>query len=212
MTDAQVPRRRRPLVWTLAVLALVTVLVGGAVAWTRYTADNSGAVARTGNGQPGMNVKPGLDLYPVNRRVAAPALEGTTLDGKPFALTDLSGKTVVINVWGSWCGPCRAETPDLVRLANENGDRGVRFLGINTRDNPAAAKAFVRNFKVPYPSIEDPRGQVLLAFRGVIPTSVVPSTIVIDPQGRIAARIIGPVTYTTLNGILDDELATGGSR
>ena len=196
----------------LAVLALVAAVAWSAIGWNRYTAGNGGAVTRTGNGQPGLNVQPGLDLYPVDQRVPAPALEGTTLDGEPFALSNLSGKTVVVNVWGSWCAPCRAETPDLVRLANESADRGVRFVGIDTRDNPAAAKAFVRSFKVPYPSIEDPHGQVLLSFRGVVPTSVVPSTIVIDRRGMIAARIIGPVSYTTLKGILDDELAAGGQR
>lgn len=196
----------------LAVLALVAAVAWSAIGWNRYTAGNGVAVTRTGNGQPGLNVQPGLDLYPVDQRVPAPALEGTTLDGEPFALSNLSGKTVVVNVWGSWCAPCRAETPDLVRLANESADRGVRFVGIDTRDNPAAAKAFVRSFKVPYPSIEDPHGQVLLSFRGVVPTSVVPSTIVIDRRGMIAARIIGPVSYTTLKGILDDELAAGGQR
>ena len=159
-----------------------------------------------------MPPEPGLDLYPVNQRVQAPALKGTTLDGEPCALSSLSGKTVVVNVWGSWCAPCRAETSDLVRLANENADRGVRFVGIDTRDNPAAAKAFVRSFQVPYPSIDDPHGAVLLSFRGVVPTSVVPSTVVIDRQGRIAARIIGPVTYPTLKGILDDELAADGAQ
>ena len=89
---------------------------------------------------------------------------------------------MVINVWGSWCAPCRVETPDLVRLANETADQGVQFVGINTRDNRAAAKAFVRSFGVPYPSLQDPDGQVLLDFQGVVPTSVVPSTVVIDRQ------------------------------
>ena len=212
MTDTRTPRRRKPLAWTLAVLALIAVVAWGTVGWTRYTAGNGDAVTRTGNGQPGLNIKPGLDLYPVSERVQAPTLEGTTLDGEPFGPSNLSGKTVVVNVWGSWCGPCRAETPDLVRLANENADRGVRFVGIDTRDNPAAAKAFVRSFRVPYPSIDDPHGAVLLSFRGVVPTSVVPSTVVIDRRGRIAARIIGPVNYLTLSGILDDELAADGGR
>ena len=155
-------------------------------------------------------IKPGLDRYPPGERVNAPTLEGTTLDGEPFALSDLAGNIVVINVWGSWCAPCRAETPDLVRLAKENASRGVRFVGINTRDNPAAAKAFVRSFKVPYPSVEDAEGQLLLSFRNTIPTSVVPTTVVIDRQGQIAARIIGPVTYNTLKGLLEDEIAAGG--
>jgi thiol-disulfide isomerase/thioredoxin len=122
----------------------------------------------------------------------------------------LAGNIVVINVWGSWCAPCRAETPDLVRLANEKASRGVRFVGINTRDNPDAAKAFVRSFHVPYASVEDSDGQLLLNFRDTIPTTVVPTSVVIDRQGQVAARIIGPVTYHTLKGLLDDELAAGG--
>lgn len=119
---------------------------------------------------------------------------------------------MVINVWGSWCGPCRAEAPDLVRLANQNADRGVRFVGVNTRDNPAAAQAFVRSFAVPYPSIRDDNGQVLLAYRGLIPTSVVPTTVVVDRDGKVAARVLGRVTYSTLQGILDDEVAASQGR
>ena len=99
-----------------------------------------------------------------------------------------------------------------MRLANEDANRGVRFVGINTRDNPDAAKAFVRSFKVPYPSVRDNNGEVLLSFRETIPTTVVPTTVVIDRDGKVAARVIGPVSYTTLKGLLDDELAGGGSR
>ena len=179
--------------------------------WSPWTsADNSTTTAA--GAQPGLHTKPGLDLYPPDKRVPAPKLEGTTLDDKPFALPDLAGNIVVINVWGSWCAPCRAETPDLVRLANEDADRGVRFVGINTRDNADAARAFVRNYKVPYPSVRDNNGEVLLAFRDTIPTTVVPTTVVIDRRGRVAARVIGPVTYTTLKGLLDDEIAAGGAN
>ena len=212
MSNTRTLRQWKPPLVALAALALVAAVVWSAIGWNRGTASNRGAVTRTDNGQPGLNIQPGFDLYPVSERVPAPTLEGTTLDGEPFGPSNLSGKTVVVNVWGSWCGPCRAETPDLVRLANENADRGVRFVGIDTRDNPAAAKAFVRSFRVPYPSIDDPHGAVLLSFRGVVPTSVVPSTVVIDRRGRIAARIIGPVNYLTLSGILDDELAADGGR
>jgi thiol-disulfide isomerase/thioredoxin len=205
MNAVQLVRRLRPFVWALAALALIGILVWRAGAWTPSPEGASEERVSAVD-----TIKPGLDRYPPDERVKAPTLEGTTLDGEPFALSDLAGNIVVINVWGSWCAPCRAETPDLVRLAKENAGRGVRFVGINTRDNPAAAKAFVRSFNVPYPSVEDAEGQLLLAFRDTIPTSVVPTTVVLDRQGQIAARIIGPVTYNTLKGLLDDELAAGG--
>ena len=156
------------------------------------------------------SVEAGMDVYPRGERDPAPELEGTTLDGDGFALSDWAGEVVVINVWGSWCVPCRTETPELVRLANEFADRGVRFLGINIRDNPAAARSFEARFEVPYPSLEDPNDQLLLNFRDVIPTSVVPSTVVIDRRGDVAARIIGPVTYPTMKDLLADEAAEGG--
>lgn len=208
MNTVQVARRLRPFVWGLSALALVAMVLW----WSPWTsADNNGAPAS--GAQPGLNTEPGLDLYPPGKRVPAPKLEGTTLDGESFSLSNLAGNIVVINVWGSWCAPCRSETPDLVRLANEDASRGVRFVGINTRDNPDAAKAFVRSFKVPYPSVKDDNGEVLLAFRDTIPTTVVPTTVVIDRQGRVAARVIGPVTYNTLEGLLNDELAASeGTR
>ena len=209
MNAVHLARRLRPFVWALSALALVAMAVWW---WSPWTDADRGGAATASNAQPALNTKPGLDLYPPEKRLPAPKLVGTTLDDKPFSLTDLAGDVVVINVWGSWCAPCRAETPDLVRLANEDADRGVRFVGINTRDNPDAAKAFVRSFNVPYPSVRDDNGEVLLSFRDTIPTTVVPTTVVIDRDGKVAARVIGPVTYTTLKGLLDDELAGGGSR
>jgi thiol-disulfide isomerase/thioredoxin len=148
MNAVHLARRLRPFVWGVSALALVVMAVWWWSPWT--DADRDGA-ATASNAQPALNTKPGLDLYPPEKRQPAPKLVGTTLDDKPFSLT--AGDVVVINVWGSWCAPCRAETPDLVRLANEYGDQGVRFVGINTRDNPDAAKAFVRSFNVPYPSV-----------------------------------------------------------
>lgn len=194
-------RRLEVLALTLTIAAFVLLLI-----WKPWSSAQNDAISTTDAGT-GVNAQPGLDLYPAAKRVAAPRLEGTTLDGKTFALSQLRGDIVVINVWGSWCAPCRAETPDLVRVANENAGRGVAFVGINTRDNPDAAKAFVRANKVPYPSVVDNDGEVLLALRDTIPTTAVPTSVVVDRQGRVAARIIGPVTYTTLKGLLDDEIA-----
>lgn len=202
MNPVKVMRRLRLLQWGLAAVALVAMVLW----WKPWASTDANKVLRADAGV-GITAQPGLDLYPSAQRVPAPKLEGTTLEGKPFALSELGGDIVVINVWGSWCAPCRAETPDLVRVANEDASRGVSFVGINTRDNPDAAKAFVRANKVPYPSVVDHNGEVLLALRDTIPTTVVPTTVVIDGEGRVAARIIGPVTYTTLKGLLNDEIA-----
>lgn len=204
MNPVPLVRRLRFALWGLCAVALVAV----ALLWSPWRGPNNPGGSAVG-GQRGVQTKPGLDLYPPGKRVPAPKLDGTTLDGESFSLTNLAGTIVVINVWGSWCGPCRAETPDLVRLANEDASRGVRFVGINTRDNLDAAKAFARSFKVPYPSVRDTNGEVLLAFRDALPTTVVPTTLVIDTHGQVAARIIGPVTYNTLKGLLDDEIAIG---
>lgn len=205
MNAAESVRRIRPFVWVASAIGLVAILVWQVGAWS------PSPEATTQDTAFGDSVESGVDIYPTGERTDAPVLEGTTLDGHTLALSDWAGDIVVINVWGSWCGPCRAETPDLVRLAHETKSRGVRFLGVDTRDNLSSAKAFVEKFKVPYPSLFDDDGQTLLTFRGVIPTAVIPSTVVVDRQGKIAARIIGPVTYTTLNGLLEDEIG-GGSQ
>jgi thiol-disulfide isomerase/thioredoxin len=136
---------------------------------------------------------------------------GETLDGEPISLDDYEGKTVVVNVWGSWCAPCRAEAPDLAAASEELADDGVEFLGINSRDlDRAAAQAFQRRFEVPYPSIYDQQGKTLLAFRGTLSPNAIPSTVVIDDQGRVAASVIGEVSRSTLVGLVEDVIAEDG--
>lgn len=206
MSALSLTRRLRPWLWGLAAVGLVVLVAWRVGAWSPSTTSADGT--RLDATQD--NTRPGLALYPSGKRPAAPELEGTTLDGKAFELSRLTGKVVVINIWGSWCGPCRAETPDLVRLSHEFAGKGVRFVGINTRDDPSSARGFERNFKVPYPSVDDQGGRLLLNFRHIIPSAVVPSSVVIDRDGKVAARVIGRVTYTTLKGLLEDELAAGG--
>lgn len=136
---------------------------------------------------------------------------GETLEGEPISLEDFEGKTVVVNVWGSWCAPCRAEAPELAAASEELADDDVEFLGINSRDlDRAAAQAFQRRFEVPYPSIYDQKGQTLLAFRGTLSPNAIPSTVVIDDQGRVAASVIGETTRSTLVGLVEDVQAEEG--
>ena len=135
-------------------------------------------------------------------------LVGEDLQGEELSLAAFRGQAVVVVVWGSWCGPCRAEAPDLVAAAEELAADDVAFLGINSRDlNQAAARAFVRRFDVPYPSIYDQGGRTLLAFRGTLTANSIPSTVIIDEQGRVAARVLGEVSKSTLVGLVEDVQA-----
>jgi thiol-disulfide isomerase/thioredoxin len=113
----------------------------------------------------------------------------------------------VLNVWGSWCAPCRQEAPELQQASVETA-KVAQFLGINSRDyDPAPAEAFVRAKGVTFPSIYDPKGEVLLAFAGTLPLSTFPSTLVLDREGRVAARISGPISKITLVDLIDDVAA-----
>ncbi|MDP9821686.1 thiol-disulfide isomerase/thioredoxin [Nocardioides massiliensis] len=137
-------------------------------------------------------------------------VEGETLEGEAVSLEDYAGQVVVLNIWGSWCGPCIREAPHLVEAAEELQGPDVAFLGINTRDlSRDPALAFERKHDIPYPSLYDPAGEVLLAFRSTIPPSSIPSTLIVDREGRIAARVLGEVTASTLVGLVEDVLSDG---
>ncbi len=102
-------------------------------------------------------------------------------------------------MWASWCAPCRAEAPTLAALANKYSD--VAFIGILTRDNPATAEAFQRRFKLPYPTIID--DSILIGFKGSLPANAIPSTVILDKKGKVAARISGTVTVAALSELIE---------
>jgi len=148
---------------------------------------------------------PAGQVIDASQRVAAPAFSGELLDGTPFRSEDLEGDIAVINFWGSWCAPCRVETPDFQAVYAELRDDGVQFLGIDVKDNREMASAFMDNVGAEYPSLFDPRGEVALAFRG-FPANVVPSTIVLDTQGRVAGVYTGAVGRDDLRSVLSSLL------
>lgn len=133
----------------------------------------------------------------VGERPAAPHLQGAALDGSAVDTDAWAGDVIVINFWGSWCAPCIQEAPALAYLARTTRHLGVRFLGIDVRDDRASARAFQRAHDIPYPSLFDEGGDLQVQFRRV-PPSVIPSTIIIDRQGRIAVRFIGAILLTSL--------------
>jgi thiol-disulfide isomerase/thioredoxin len=171
-------------------LSALTACAGGGGSAPRDA--NSGYVAGDGT----------VTLLAAADREPAPRLSGALLGGGSLDAAAYDGKVVVVNVWGSWCAPCRVEAGALERTYQATRTQGVAFVGINARDSEAAAEAFVRRFRLTYPSIVDRDGTLQLAFRDSLPLSAFPSTVVIDRQGRAAARVLGPVSGTTLRDLV----------
>ncbi len=194
------PARARAALRTALTTGLVTCLVVALSACAGSSLDTGGKGYVSGDGT--VTVVDSADREPPGAEVA-----GETLAGDPVALSDLRGKVVVMPVWGSWCAPCRAEAPALAEAARDLEDDGVVFLGINARD-PARdnAIAFARRFDLPYDSLYDPDGEVLLAFHGTLPPQTIPSFAVIDEEGRIAGRILGEASTATLYGVVEEVL------
>ena len=142
-----------------------------------------------------------------DERKDAPVLEGEGLDGEQVSSEDYAGMTLVVNVWGSWCPPCRKEAPLLQETSEQYADRDVQFLGLNVRDDDAAARAFERNIGTTYPSIIDRDAEQQLGFADSLSSQAIPTTWIIDAEGRVAARIIDPdLRASTLTSVLDDVL------
>jgi thiol-disulfide isomerase/thioredoxin len=137
-------------------------------------------------------------------------LSGHDLDGKPITLESFRGKPTVVNVWGSWCADCHKEQPNLVAAARQLGGQ-VNFVGIDSRDSATAqARAYTQRYDISWPSFFSPGGEALLAFSGVIGANSIPSTVVLDAQGRPAAAIIGGVpTSLTLVDLVQDVMGDG---
>ena len=138
----------------------------------------------------------GVAIYvnPAGRKLA-PTLAGSTLDGSTFVN---SHKTTVVNVWASWCSPCRAEAPLLQDFSVKRSN--IQFVGILTRDNFSSAASFVKRFKITYPILTD--DSILAGFRGSLVPNAIPTTLIIDKNGKVAVRISGQVTYALLDSML----------
>lgn len=130
--------------------------------------------------------------------------ENELFDGSTLSAASLRGKPVVLNFWYAGCAPCRIEAPDLNSLHQTFGDK-ITFLGANVRDEKGTAEAFEKNFGVEYPSYRDLNGKVLLGLSKYVPAQAVPTTVVLDAQGRVAARILGQIDPSILRTILEEQ-------
>jgi thiol-disulfide isomerase/thioredoxin len=187
--------------------ALLTT--GAAVAALVLSACGSGGTSGGSGNSNFVAGKDGISTVAKGSRAEAPDLSGPTVDGKQLDVKDYKGKIVVVNVWGSWCPPCRAEAPNFVKVAKDTAAKGVQFVGINTRDaNISLAQAFEKQQGVTYPSLYDPTSKLLLRFKkGTLNLQTIPSTIVIDRDGKIAARTLQALSEDKLREMLAPVLA-----
>lgn len=142
-------------------------------------------------------------------RKVVKGLAGPSLleDGKTIRIEDFAGKVLVVNIWGSWCSPCRTEAPEMQKVQDESGPSGVQVLGIDVREHsPEPGRDFAKDRKLTYPSIFDDSGRTLLAFKGY-PPNVVPSTIVLDKQHRVAAIFLEAVLASDLTPVVKELVA-----
>ena len=196
------PSRRLYAAWFGAGLLTATMLVGcsddpNSVAAQAKSGDQKGYVSGDGSYQ----------TFAIADRGAPVDFSGTTLTGESWSLADRRGQVVVINVWASWCPPCVAEMPTLQKVWHDlqTAKAPVEFVGIDFRESAERGTALVTKAKVSYPSLTDESGVLILKLQGKAPT--VPTTLVLDREGRIAARIGGAVQESVLSGLVDDVAA-----
>jgi thiol-disulfide isomerase/thioredoxin len=184
-----------PIIRVTIPLTLMLVLITGC---SKVATDGTKGGYVSGDGS--------ITTVPPSKRKPAPELSGKDLEGGQISADQFKGKTIVVNVWGSWCPPCRKEAPALIEVSRTLKPEGVEFLGIDVREEPSPAKAFTDRLKVPYPSISDESGKLLVGFNSSLPTIAIPTTYVIDTEGRVAARILDEVTVKTLTDVVTDVL------
>ena len=182
----------------VAKVAVTGVLTGLALAGC-----TGGSGLSSGNGQGFVSSDGSAQVIDEADREAAPDLSGTTLEGDELSLSDYDGKVVVLNLWGSWCAPCRSEAPVLQEVYEAQRADGVQLVGLNTRDNADAARAFQRTYGITYPSLEDYEGALGLQMSEVVPLNGIPWTVIVDREGRVAARVLGGVKYSTLSDLVE---------
>ncbi|MFF4797923.1 TlpA family protein disulfide reductase [Streptomyces sp. NPDC001351] len=200
---------RAPLRSNRARRRTVLTTAGAAVAALLMSACSSGGTSGGGGDTNFVMGKDGISTAKKGERAAAPDLSGKTVNGGQLDVASYKGKVVVLNVWGSWCAPCRAEAPNFEKVYQDLKSKGVQFVGINTRDTSTQnAVAFEKQQGITYQSLYDPTGKLMLRFkRGTLNPQAVPSTLVLDREGRIAARSLAALSEDKLRTMIAPVLA-----
>jgi len=198
------PRRFRITVALASVLAATLLLTG-------CTSDPLADQYRDGTDS---NYISGEGVYkelPVEERGDAVEFSGVSDSGDQISSDDYAGEVFVVNFWYAGCPPCRLEAPDLEQLSQDYADDGVSFLGVNTYDQADSSIAFARTWGVTYPSIIDVNDvAVQFAFSDFVPPNAVPTTLVIDTSGRVAARWSGLISEPSILGAMIDRVLEDG--
>jgi peroxiredoxin len=202
IAPARVPARAPSRAQSLCA----AVVVGLCLLASGCASDSGNTNSTDVDGQGYQSGDGSLRTWAQSERGDVVSLSGTDFSGNAVDSRSFGDDVVVLNTWYAACPPCRAEAADLVSVATEHAD-GVQFIGINGTDDAGAALAFEREHNVSWPSIADTNGSVIATLQDVVPIRAVPTTVVLDKEGRVAARVLGQIDATTLSGLIDDVLA-----
>lgn len=197
-SDSSLPARRH-ILRSAALFAVVLPLAA-----CTASEDPLAEQAKAGNGKNYIAGDGSVQEYDQASRGKPVELNGKTYEGKTIDSAQLTGQITVLNFWYAACAPCRLEAPHLAKLSKAFKKKGVQFFGVNVRDGHDTAKAFERTFKIDYPSMPDADGSILLSMTEYVPPQAVPTTLVLDRQGRVAARLLGEADESTLKALISD--------
>ena len=202
MTNEFLPSRRSMLAAGGLALSALTLALSGcaqedALAKQAKAGDNKNYVAGDGS----------VTEFAAGDRKEAVQIQGALFSGAKVTPADFQGKVSILNFWFAGCAPCRVEAPVLEELHQEFKDQGVQFFGVNLRDEKPTAEAFEKTFNLTYPSFDDKDGGVLLSVSGLVPPGAVPTTLVLDKQGRVASRVLGEIEKGTLKALITAAVA-----
>ncbi|HKH07322.1 MAG TPA: TlpA disulfide reductase family protein [Agromyces sp.] len=189
--------------------AMVALAAASVIALAGCASDPLAEQYREGSGKGFISGDGTVSEFPADERGEPIAFDGTTVDGGELDSADLAGEVTVVNFWYAGCAPCRVEAPLLQQVWEQYEGEGATFVGVNVRDQAATAASFEDDFAITYPSIVDVNdGEAQFAFAGDVPPAAVPTTIVLDKHGRVAARILGQLTDASiLDSIVGDLVA-----